>query len=59
MLVSAILIICLFGAHQHSKTQRKASPLIDTDLFHGRAFSVGLLLILLLPLRGIEWVILA
>jgi EmrB/QacA subfamily drug resistance transporter len=47
MLVSAILIICLFGAHQHSKTQRKASPLIDTDLFHGRAFSVGLLLILL------------
>jgi EmrB/QacA subfamily drug resistance transporter len=47
MLVSSFAVLALFMVHQHWKTVAGASPLLDTTLFHDRAFSVGLLLILL------------
>jgi EmrB/QacA subfamily drug resistance transporter len=47
MLAGGFGAIALFMAHQHRKTIDGTSPLLDTNLFRDRAFSVGLLLILL------------
>jgi EmrB/QacA subfamily drug resistance transporter len=47
MLGASLVVLGLFGLHQHRKTKAEASPLLDTRLFHDRAFVVGLLLILI------------
>jgi EmrB/QacA subfamily drug resistance transporter len=47
MVATAVFIIGLFAAHQRQKTARKVFPLLNTDLFHDRTFTVGLVLILL------------
>ena len=47
MLTASFAVLALFMMHQHRKTVRGTSPLLDTNLFRDRAFSVGLLLILL------------
>jgi EmrB/QacA subfamily drug resistance transporter len=47
MVASSFAVLALFMAHQYRKTVDGTSPLLDTALFQDRAFSVGLLLILL------------
>lgn len=40
--VAAALVLALFGAHQHGKSRRRDSPLLDTGLFRNRVFVIGL-----------------
>jgi EmrB/QacA subfamily drug resistance transporter len=47
MLVASPIMLVAFYLHQRWKSIRGMRPLLDTDLFHDRAFSVGALLILI------------
>ena len=46
MLAVATALLCGFAAHQHVKTRRGASPLLDTTLFAEPGFSLGVALVL-------------
>jgi MFS family permease len=46
MLVASPAMMAAFYLHQRWKSVRRMRPLLDTHLFHDRAFSVGLLLVL-------------
>jgi EmrB/QacA subfamily drug resistance transporter len=47
MLGASAVSFVIFGIHQHVKTRKNASPLLNTDLFRIKAFTVGLGLVLL------------
>jgi EmrB/QacA subfamily drug resistance transporter len=47
MLGGGVVVLGAFGLHQRWKTRIAAFPLLNTDLFHDRAFSVGICLTLL------------
>lgn len=47
MLGVAVFILAMFAWHQHNKSRRHDSPLLRTDLFRNRAFTIGVLLVLL------------
>jgi EmrB/QacA subfamily drug resistance transporter len=47
MLVASPGILTAFYLHQRWKSGRRMRPLLDTDLFHDRAFAAGSLLVLL------------
>lgn len=47
MLAMSPIMLAAFYSHQRWKSVRQMMPLLDTDLFHDRAFSVGALLILI------------
>lgn len=47
MLGTSAAAFVVFGFHQHDKTLKDASPLLNTDLFKIRAFTIGLCLVLL------------
>jgi EmrB/QacA subfamily drug resistance transporter len=47
MLATALAILAVFAWHQHGKSLGKNSPLLQTDLFRNRAFTIGVLLVLL------------
>jgi MFS family permease len=47
MLVASPAMLTAFYLHQRWKSVRRMRPLLDTDLFHDRAFSVGALLVLI------------
>jgi hypothetical protein len=40
-------VLAIFFLHQHRKSQRGASPLLETALFRDRAFTIGVLIILI------------
>jgi EmrB/QacA subfamily drug resistance transporter len=46
MLVASPAMLAAFYLHQRWKSVRRMRPLLDTDLFHDRAFSVGSLTVL-------------
>jgi hypothetical protein len=46
MLVASPAMLAAFYLHQRWKSVRRMRPLLDTDLVHDRAFSVGSLLVL-------------
>jgi MFS family permease len=46
MLVASPVMLALFYLHQRWKSARGMKPLLDTDLFHDRAFFVGSLAVL-------------
>lgn len=46
MPIAAAVLLALFGAHQHGKSRRGESPLLDTGLFRNRAFVLGLGIVL-------------
>jgi EmrB/QacA subfamily drug resistance transporter len=47
MMGAGVAVLGAFGLHQRWKTRQGAFPLLNTDLFRDRGFTVGLLLILL------------
>jgi EmrB/QacA subfamily drug resistance transporter len=47
MMGAGVVVLSVFGLHQRWKTRHGAFPLLNTDLFHDQAFTVGLFLILL------------
>jgi EmrB/QacA subfamily drug resistance transporter len=47
MIGAGVVVLGAFGLHQRWKTSQGAFPLLNTDLFRDRGFTVGLLLILL------------
>jgi EmrB/QacA subfamily drug resistance transporter len=47
MIMAALPALALFAAHQHAKSRREASPLLETSLFRNRAFTVGVMLVLI------------
>lgn len=47
MLIGAVVLLGGFAAHQHVKTRRRSSPLLDTTLFVEPGFSLGIVLVLL------------
>ncbi|WP_395676847.1 MFS transporter [Inquilinus sp.] len=46
MLAAAVPVLAVFALHQHARSRRGASPLLQTALFRDRAFAVGVLLAL-------------
>lgn len=46
MPAAAVAVLALFGVHQHGKSRRRESPLLDTGLFRNRAFVLGLGIVL-------------
>lgn len=44
MLAAALPVLALFAWHQHGRSRRGASPLLQTALFRDRAFAAGVLL---------------
>ncbi len=47
MLGASLPVLAIFGFHQHAKSRRKASPLLETSLFRDRAFAFGVLIVLI------------
>lgn len=47
MMGAGVVVLGVFGLHQRWKTSQGAFPLLNTDLFRDRGFTVGLFLILL------------
>lgn len=47
MIAASLGVLAAFGIHQHRKSQRNASPLLDTSMFESRTFAVGVILCLL------------
>lgn len=47
MLAASVPVLALFALHQHRKSLREASPLLETSLFRNRAFAVGAMLVLI------------
>jgi EmrB/QacA subfamily drug resistance transporter len=47
MLAASFGVLAVFGIHQHYKSQRNASPILDTSMFENRTFAVGVILCLL------------
>lgn len=47
MMASGVAALGVFGMHQRRKTSQGTFPLLNTDLFRDRGFTVGLFLILL------------
>ncbi|WP_026869259.1 MFS transporter [Inquilinus limosus] len=48
LLAAAVPVLAVFALHQHGKSRRGAGPLLETALFRDRAFTVGVLLVLVL-----------
>jgi EmrB/QacA subfamily drug resistance transporter len=46
MLFVSVLVLIGFVVHQRWMTRRDASPLMDTDLYRNRAFTVGIIVVL-------------
>lgn len=46
MLLLSVPVLTFFAIHQHRRSLRQASPLLETSLFHDRAFAIGMLLVL-------------
>jgi EmrB/QacA subfamily drug resistance transporter len=46
MLLCSVPVLAAFAVHQHRKSARHMSPLLETSLFHDRGFVVGVLVIL-------------
>ncbi|NTI23614.1 DHA2 family efflux MFS transporter permease subunit [Rhizobium rhizogenes] len=46
MLLCSVPVLAAFAVHQHCKSARHMSPLLETSLFHDRGFIVGVLVIL-------------
>jgi EmrB/QacA subfamily drug resistance transporter len=46
MLAAAVPVLAVFVLHQHARSRRGASPLLQTALFRDRAFAAGVLLVL-------------
>ncbi|MGO1080384.1 MFS transporter [Inquilinus sp. CA228] len=46
MLGAAVPVLAVFARHQHRKSRRQASPLLQTRLFRDRTFTIGVLLAL-------------
>jgi EmrB/QacA subfamily drug resistance transporter len=46
MLGAAVPILAVFAWHQHGKSRRQGSPLLQTDLFRNRSFTIGVVLVL-------------
>jgi EmrB/QacA subfamily drug resistance transporter len=47
MLGAAIPVLTVFAWHQYGKSRRKESPLLQTDLFRNRSFTIGVVLVLI------------
>lgn len=46
MLLLSVPVLTFFAIHQHRRSLRQASPLLEMSLFHDRAFAIGMLLVL-------------
>lgn len=46
MLLLSVPVLACFAIHQHRRSLRQASPLLETGLFRDRAFAIGMLLVL-------------
>ncbi|MBR0645662.1 MFS transporter [Plastoroseomonas hellenica] len=46
MLLLSVPVLACFALHQHRRSLRQASPLLETGLFRDRAFAIGMLLVL-------------
>lgn len=47
MIVASAGVLVVFAIHQHHKSRRNASPILDTRMFESRTFAIGVILCLL------------